>query len=216
MGTWIWQGRDTLVGMSNLRVVPPPPVTITVGDPADELLSPEVAREVVLDRIDPETLRSAPLNLLLSTALAIAPPDALPQTEDAVLRQTEALTRSETALAAHARLAAENFVLANVEYQAAIAAYAAADAKTPARDEWHNPQHYFEALKVHERRMDRLLRARESAFARVSKASETYREAVLTRDGLEILRDVSRGAPTLRAAPQHASAGEAPVVIVVR
>lgn len=154
------------------------------------ILSTEISREAVLERIDPDTLLSAPLNLLITTALAIAPPDAGAATEDTVLRQTTALTESATALAAHTRIAAENLVLTNVEYQTAIQAYARGEIEAPVRAEWKNPQHYLEALKVHERRMDRLGRMRKEAFERVERAGEIYRKALLTREGLEVLKDI--------------------------
>lgn len=155
------------------------------------ILSAEVSREAVLERIDPDLLQSAPLNLLISTALAISPQDALSATEDAVLRQTAALTEVETSLAAHARISAENLVLANVEYQASIQAYAKAELEAPVRSEWNNAQHFLEALKVHERRMDRHLRTRREAFERVERAGEIYRKAVLTRDGRSMLESIA-------------------------
>ena len=155
------------------------------------LTDPQVDRETVLARVDRETLLTAPFNLLLSTAIALAPPDAMELTEDAVIRQTLALTHESESLAAHARLLAETFVLTNVEYQSAILACTEADRAVPTQADFKNPQHYLEALKIHERRMDRLQRARNEVFGRLTRASELYREALLTRDGLEVLREIS-------------------------
>jgi hypothetical protein len=114
-------------------------------DEARGALEPALSREDVLDRIDPDTLRSAPLNLLVSTAIAIAPPDTPEATEDAVLRYIDGLDSSKRALATHARLTAEALVLAFVEYQSAINAYATAEKDQPVRSDWSNPQHYLDA-----------------------------------------------------------------------
>lgn len=181
--------------MSNLRLLDlESSALVGTSQSADSLsllTDPYVDRETVLARVDRDTLLSAPLNLLLSTAIALAPQDAAELTEDAVIRQTAALCHEQQSLAAHARLLAETFVLANVEHQNAILAYTAAENVTPVVGDFRNPQHYLEALKIHERRMDRLLRARKEAFDRLTKASELYREALLTRDGLEVLRAIS-------------------------
>jgi hypothetical protein len=156
------------------------------------LTDAQIDRATVLSRVDREQLMTAPFNLLLSAAISCAPQDAAELTEDAVLRQTAALTDEHASIAAHAQLLAETFVLTNVEYQNAILAYTNAESAVPCRGDFNNPQHYLEALKIHERRMDRLLRARKEIFERLQKASEAYREALLTRDGLEVLRTVAR------------------------
>ncbi len=153
---------------------------------------PVLTREDVLDRIDRDTLQSAPLNLLVSTAIAIAPPDTPEATEDAVLKYIDGLDSNHRALAAHARLTAEALVLAFVEYQASINAYAAAETDAPLRSDWANPQHYLDACKVYERRMDRLTRVRKETFERYERASEVYRRAVLTREGHEILIEAAQ------------------------
>ena len=158
-----------------------------------DILRPELTREDVLARVDPDLLRSGPFNLQLSTALAISSPDAAATTEDLLLRYTEALNDPNTSLAAHAKLAAEIYVMTTIEYHAATSAYAEGDTHAPVRSEWKNPQHYLEAMKIHERRMDRLLRARKDAVERFEKAAEIFRRAALTRDGLDLLRDVTVG-----------------------
>lgn len=180
--------------MSSLRVIPNDLVCLEARAEID-LLSPATSREDVLARIDPDHLRTGPLNVLTSTAIAISAPDMAAAVEDALLRQTEALTSEDTALAAHARISAENLVLANLEHKACLSAYAAAETAAPVRAEWKNPQHYLEALRIHERRMDRLLRATKDAYERVEKAAGIYRTALLTRDGLEILNSVSERRP---------------------
>lgn len=170
--------------------------TLSPTRDATDYLDSRIDREEVLSRIDPEELCTAPLNLLLSTAISLAPSDAAELTEDAVLRQTTALTDEQHAAVGHARLLAEAFVLTNVEYQSAITAYATADAQAPVMEHFKNPQHWIQALNVHERRMDRLMRGRKEAFERLQKASELYREAVLTRDGISFLRMVKLEVPT--------------------
>lgn len=181
--------------MTSLRLLDPSSPALVRTSPTTDTLSlltdPLVDRASVLERVDRETLLTAPFTLLLSTALALAPPDALELTEDAVIRQTLALTHESDSLAAHARILAEAFVLTNVEYQSAILACTDADRAVPAQADFKNPQHYLEALKIHERRMDRLQRARNEVFGRLTRASELYREALLTRDGLEVLREIS-------------------------
>jgi len=188
-------GCDTLRDMTSLRLLDPSsPALVRTSPTVDSLsllMDPSVDRETVLERVDRETLLTAPFTLLLSTALALAPPDAVELTEDAVIRQTLALTHEQDSLAAHARLLAETFVLTNVEYQSAILACTEADRAVPSMSDFKNPQHYLEALKIHERRMDRLQRARNEVFGRLTRASELYREALLTRDGLEVLREIS-------------------------
>lgn len=177
------------------------------------VLSSEISREAVLERVDVETLQSAPLNFLISTALAIAPADSAALAEDMLLRQTTALTESATALAAHARIAAEALALVNLEYQAATQAYAAAELEAPVRSEWKNPQHYLEACKVHERRMDRLGRMRKEVFERLERAGEIYRTALLTRDGLDTLKSVEVGP---RSAAQAVSSDGKNICIIVQ
>lgn len=182
--------------MTLLRILQSDEISAVTPEHVDALAvllsDAQLDRESVLNRVDRETLFSARFNLLLSTAISLAPQDAAELTEDAVLRQTAALIDEHTSIAAHARLLAETFVLSNVEHQNAILTYTTAENAVPCRQDFTNPQHYLEALKIHERRMDRLLRARKEAFERLQKASEAYREALLTRDGLEVLRTVTR------------------------
>lgn len=143
-----------------------------------DLTDPEVSREEVLARIDEDTLKSSPMNLLISTALAIASPDASAYVEDAVLRFVTALTSESVADQAFLRLTAEKLVLADIEYQNALTAYTNAENEAPRRSEWVNPQHYLEAAKIHERRMDRLLKVRKESFDRYAKSAEVYRSAL--------------------------------------
>jgi len=150
-------------------------------------LDPAMSREEVLERIDPEMLRTAPLNLLTATALAVASPDAAEATEDAVLRYTTALSDPLGAAQAYVRVTAEKLVLADVEYQSALTRCAQVELEAPLRTDWQNPQHYFEAMKLHERRMDRLVRVRKEAFERFERAAELYRVALLTSEGRDIL-----------------------------
>lgn len=161
-----------------------------------EILSPAMSREQVLERLDPDKLRTGPFTELLATAIAISAPDAAAAVEDTMIRYTEALTQHGTTYEAHARLLVETMILANIEFHAAVEAYARGSADTPVRSEWKNPQHYIEILKVYERRMDRLLRARKECYERFKESSEQFRQAALTRDGLEILRHVSVAQPT--------------------
>lgn len=169
---------EDLMSGSPLRVVPDVPLS---------LLDPEVTREEVLERIDPDTLRTAPLNLLVSTALALAPQDAGAATEDMVLRYSTELS-GDRAVDAFIRTTAEKLVLADVEYQQSIVAYTEAEQSRPVREDWRNPQHYLEALKVHERRMDRLLRARKETFERYDRAAACYRAALTSSKGLQFFR----------------------------
>lgn len=169
-----------------------------------EILAPATSREQVLERIDPDTLRTAPFNELLSVAIAISAPDAAAAVEDTMIRYTEALTDHGTTYGAHARLAAETWVLATIEYHASVEAYARGDSDAPVRSEWKNPQHYIEVLKVYERRMDRLLRARKECYERARDASEVFRQAALTRDGLEVLRSISVAKPQVQQQPPPA------------
>lgn len=143
-----------------------------------DLSDPEVSREEVLARIDEDTLKSSPMNLLISTALAIASPDAAAYVEDAVLRYVTALTMEGVSDQAFLRLTAEKLVLADLEYQNALTAYTNAELEVPRRHEWANPQHYLEAAKIHERRMDRLLKVRKDSFDRYAKSAEVYRGAL--------------------------------------
>lgn len=160
-----------------------------------EILSPAMSREQVLERLDPDKLRTGPFTELLATAIAISAPDAAAAVEDTMIRYTEALTQHGTTYEAHAKLLVETMILANIEYHAAVDAYARGSTEAPVRSEWKNPQHYIEILKVYERRMDRLLRARKECYERFKECSEQFRQAALTRDGLEILRHVSVAAP---------------------
>lgn len=179
--------------MTHLRVYKAPETITGVADSEPSpvlpaLLDPATSREEVLDRVDRDALLQAPFNLLLSTAIAMAPAGNEGLVEDAVIRETAALTHESDAFAAHARISAENFVLANKEYQAAIVKYSDAFNDAPARADWTNPQHFLEATKNHLRLLDHLLKAKKEAHERVIVTSDTYRQALLTRDGLELLR----------------------------
>lgn len=168
--------------------------------PLGSILEPSLSREEVLERIDPEALMTAPLNLLVATAIALAPPDAAAATEDHVLRYTAALTDDGlTAAQSYVRLTASTLVLTDVEYQQAITAQAAAETSGPDATDWKNQQHYIEALKLHERRMDRLLRTRKDAFDRYERAAEVYRAAILTRDGQEVLLSLAQRRASARS-----------------
>lgn len=166
-----------------------------------EILSPAMSREQVLERIDPDKLRTGPFTELLATAIAISAPDAAAAVEDTMIRYSEALMQHGTTYEAHAKLLMEGMLLANIEYHAAVEAYARASADAPVKSEWKNPQHYIEVLKVYERRMDRLLRARKECHERLKEASDLFRQAALTRDGLEILRHVSVNRPVQAQQP---------------
>jgi hypothetical protein len=74
-----------------------------------------------------------------------------------------------------------------VEYQQAITKYADVDAAYPARESFVQEGVYINACKIHELRMDRLLKARKECFDRYERAAEIYRVALLTRDGQEVL-----------------------------
>jgi len=153
----------------------------------EELFDPELTREDLLARVDPDTLRQAPINLLVSTAIAMSEPDATALVEDHVLRYREALISTEQGAQGYVRLTAEKLVLADVEYQQAIVRYGEVEARYPSREDFASGQIFNEACKLHERRMDRLLRARKECFDRYERAAEVYRVALLTRDGQEVL-----------------------------
>jgi hypothetical protein len=180
-----------------MRIVP----DATFSPEELEILSPAVSREQVLERLDPDKLRTGPFTELLATAIAISAPDAAAAVEDTLIRYSEALTQHGTTYEAHAKLLMETMLLAHVEFHAAVEAYARGSTDVPVRSEWKNPQHYIEILKVYERRMDRLLRARKECHERFKECSEQFRQAVLTRDGLEILRHVSAAKPSVQPQP---------------
>ncbi len=163
-----------------------------------EILSPAMSREQVLERLDPDKLRTGPFTEVLATAISISAPDSAAAIEDTMIRYSEALTQHGTTYEAHAKLLVESMLLANIEYHASVDAYARGSTDAPVRSEWKNPQHYIEILKVYERRMDRLLRARKECYERFRDASDLFRQAALTRDGLEILRHVSVATPAQR------------------
>lgn len=186
--------------MSDKALIPQHSSAFVRGSPLDEEdtrtglavpesfdLQPVVSREDVFARLDYESLKTAPHALLTATALAIAPPDALEVVEDKLVRSVEGLSDAVTASSTYVRLTAEKLTLADVEYQSSISAFAAAEAAAPRREDWKNHQHYFEALKLHERRMDRLGKLRKESFDRYERAAEIYRVAMLTSEGREIL-----------------------------
>lgn len=145
-----------------------------------DLTSDEVTREDLLERIDPDELKSSRLNLLLMTAISVAQPDVSTQTEDAVIRYVMALTaqNQDTADLAYLRLTAEKLVLADVEYQSAATRYVREEDNAPLRSAWAKEQTFLEAGRLHERRMERMLRDKREAFDRYVKAGEVYRVAL--------------------------------------
>jgi hypothetical protein len=91
-----------------------------------------------------------------------------PLVEDALLRRSDsALSDDEVS---RLRPLADQVALLEAEYLAASAKYHDAEAAVPDPEKWHNPQHLLEAMKVHERRMDRLQRGMRDADDRRSRA----------------------------------------------
>lgn len=174
----------------------------------EELFDEEITTGEVLERLSPGRLETAPLGLLTATALAISSDATAPYVEDRVVRYREGLT-SEHAAASYVRLAAEQLVLADVERQQAVTRYAEIEAHYPERDQFSSSQIFVEACKLHERRMDRLLKAQKETFDRYDRAAEIYRVALLTREGQEVL--VQLATKTRNGRP--ATTGSAPVPV---
>ena len=184
-----------------LRLLRTPPAPLTVKQQEiqgfipessfEDLFDESLTREDVLKRIDPETLRTAPVNLLITTAIAMASSDATEATEDYVLRHREALLSRDLASTGYLRLTAEKFVLADIEYQQAITKCAEIETAYPMRGQFSSESVYIDSCKLYERRMDRLLRSKKESFDRYERAAEVYRVALLTRDGQEVLMSLS-------------------------
>lgn len=178
-----------------------------------DLTGDEVTREDLLERIDPDELKSSRLNLLLMTAISVAQPDVSAATEDAVIRYVVALTAqsSDTADLAYLRLTAEKLVLADVEYQSAATRYVREEGSAPCRADWSKEATFLEAGRLHERRMERMLRDKREAFDRYVKAGEVYRVAL----GKASHTSGPASAPAQPAyRPMQLEEGESPVPIV--
>jgi len=119
-------------------------------------------------------LREGPWSLLLATALRSASAAEAPLVEDALLRRSDAALspQDETRL----RPLADQVALLESEYLAASRKYHAAEDEVPSKATWHNPQHLLEAMKVHERRMDRLQRGMRDAHERLVRAVQLLEE----------------------------------------
>ncbi len=142
------------------------------------VLDGSLTREEVLERVDSERLVSGGYNQLVLTALSLVGEGTGELAEDMLLRYSTALSEKSTAEQAYIQLLSEKVTLTDLEYQAAISAYTKAEAEIPSPSDWALPQHYIDVAKIHERRMDRLLRARTDAFKRFEAACALYREAL--------------------------------------
>lgn len=115
--------------------------------------------------VAPPAAPENPWNLLVATALKSAPASEEALVEDALTRRAAAALSPDEA--ARLKPLADQVALLEVEYFAASGRYHEAEGAAPTRTEWANPQHYLEACKAHERRMDRLQRGMRDAHERL-------------------------------------------------
>lgn len=140
-----------------------------LGPPIDaEVTSLSLARA-------PQELRQGPWSLLLAVATKGAAAGTAPLVEDALLRRSDAALSPDEMT--RLRPLADQVALLEAEYLAASAKYHEAELSTPDPAKWHNQQHLLEAMKVHERRMDRLQRGMRDADERRSRAIDQLEQA---------------------------------------
>lgn len=140
-----------------------------LGPPIDaEVTSLSLARA-------PQELRQGPWSLLLAVATKGAAAGTAPLVEDALLRRSDAALSDDEVT--RLRPLADQVALLEAEYLAASAKYHEAELATPDPAKWHNQQHLLEAMKVHERRMDRLQRGMRDADERRSRAIDQLERA---------------------------------------
>lgn len=114
-------------------------------------------------------LRTGPWSLLLAAALKTAPASFAEElVEDSLLRRSDAALSTDERV--RLRPLADQVAALETEYLAAGVRYHDAESEAPRKDDWNNVQHYLEAMKVHERRMDRLQRGVRDAHDRYTKA----------------------------------------------
>lgn len=140
-----------------------------IGPPVDVVVSPaSLARA-------PEELRQGPWSLLLAVATKGAALGTAPLVEDALLRRSDSALSDDDLT--RLRPLADQVALLEAEYLAASAKYHDAEGDVPDPERWVNPQHLLEAMKHHERRMDRLQRGMRDADDRRSRAIDQLERA---------------------------------------
>lgn len=132
------------------------------ADPEEYEVGPP--SELAVAALEPGAERNTVWSMWLSTALGSAP------ASQAALVESALTTRSDAAMSAdmqrRLRPLADQVALLEVEYMSACTKYNEAESATPDPAAWKNPQHLLEAMKVHERRMDRLQRGMRDAHDR--------------------------------------------------
>lgn len=154
-------------------------VPVFAPDPGDDEVGPPLDPHDTALRT-PVELREGPWSLLVSTALQGAAPDQAPLVEDALLRRSDAALSAD--LQRRLRPLADQVALLESEYLTASSKYSLAEAQVPSKDDWHNPQHLLEAMKVHERRMDRLQRGMRDVHDRLVRSVQLLDRARLGGD----------------------------------
>lgn len=157
-------------GFTVLRESPFAGVPSVVATPEDLAVGPPVDADT-----GAVTPGDGPWTLFVATAMQSATPAQVPLVETAFRARSEAALAD--AYAVRMRPLADQVALLEVEYAGACAKYYAAENDRPDPRVWHNPQHLLEAMKVHERRMDRLQRGMRDTHERLIRAIQLLEDA---------------------------------------